>query len=332
MLRVRPRFFAATSVMLWSAIMAIPAVAHAATMEGPVEPGAKSPPGAAPSAAAEAAPSTASPMVPAPAEPPAPVAAEPPALESAAPASPNGAEVANGPIAADMLDAEPTKAAAPTAPTVASMPSPAASEDEDLTPNEAITRTYAPKFRPKTNPGRLNVAARLMFANAGANGAGGGRLGGLSVDVGQSWNRFGYAVTATAFGGRYALAETGTAEINALLGAGPTIGLGRMALLGRGFLDLRLGYDVFYGVVNQRDTSTVVRPQNSSDVSLSPTRNLLPHGPRVRLDLGFVGLNDSRRYFHGIGVSMGYQALVGSFRGAMPVTHMLTLGLSYWLG
>jgi hypothetical protein len=315
-------------VMLCSVVATIPAQAMArAGMRGPeagVDAAGPSIPEPAPAPAvepaSEPAPST-DPVAPAPAD--APVAAP---VETPAEATPPTAT----PIRADMLDAPPATPTPAATPSVVSAPSPAA--DEELTPNEAITKAYAPKFRPNANPGKLNVAGHLMFANAGAKNAGGGRFGGLAVDVGQSWNRFGYAITATAYGGRFSLQETGTREINALLGVGPTVGLGRMALLGRGFLDLRVGYDFYYGVVNERDGGTVVRPQSNDAVAISPAKNLLPHGPRVRLDLGLVALDDSRRYFHGIGVSMGYQALVDSFRGDMPVIHMLTLGLSYWMG
>ena len=309
-------------VMLCSVVATIPAQAKAhAGMAGP-EAGAAAP-----------GPSIPEPVAAEPAEPIAPTEA-PIETPTAPPVEPPAdATPPTAPIRADMLDAPAaaTPASTPaTTPSVVSAPSPAA--DEELTPNEAITKAYSPKFRPNANPGKLNVAGRLMFANAGAKDAGGGRFGGIAVDVGQSWNRFGYAITATAYGGRFALQETGTREINALLGVGPTVGLGRMALLGRGFLDLRVGYDFYYGVVNERDGDTVVRPQSNDAVAISPAKNLLPHGPRVRLDLGLVALDDSRRYFHGLGVSMGYQALVDSFRGDMPVTHMLTLGLSYWMG
>lgn len=307
--------------MVWSVLAIIPAQALA---NGPE---------AAPDAAAPTAPEVAAPEPAASPEVPAPTATTPtPAEIPAAPAEPSEPAAPATPIAADMLDAQPeTPPPATTrAPTTVSTPSPAA--DEELTPNEAITRAYAPKFRPKHNPTKLNVAARLMFVNAGAEGAGGGRFGGASIDVGPSWNRFGAALTATALGGRFSVAETGPTEINALLGLGPTVGLGRMALLGRGFLDLRLGYDFFYGVVNQRGGGTVVRPQSDADVTISQTKNLAPHGPRVRLDLGLIALDDNRRYFHGLGVSMGYQALVATFAGELPVTHMLTLGLAYWMG
>jgi hypothetical protein len=320
-----------TTVIFSSVVALIPAVVLAAGPEGA--------PDAAPVPKASDAAPAPTPDAPVAAEPSSPADIPTPPAEAAEPTPPADAPIADTPISdtpisADMLETEPAapEPAAARAPTVVSTPSPAASPDEELTPNEAITRAYAPKFRPKDNPGRLNIAARLLFANAGAANSGGGRFGGAAVDVGQSWNRFGYALTATAYGGRFSVAETGPTEVNALLGVGPTVGLGRMALLGRGFLDLRAGYDFYYGVVNERGGGTVVRPQSEADVGFARARNLAPHGPRVRLDLGLVALDDSRRYFHGLGVSMGYQALVGSFVGDMPVTHMLTLGLSYWMG
>lgn len=321
---------AVTMVMSCLAFVGIPSEAHADAAPEAVAPSRSAPP----------------PLeVPAPEDTPTPTAVPAPAdgevaptTDATSPASPPAVEPIE-PIApaisADLLDAAPPTT--PTTPTpaadapVVEAVDPVEAEDE-RTPNEAITEAYAPKFRPKANPGKLNVTARLLFANAGAKGSGGGRFAGASADVGQSWNGFGYALTASAYGGRFALSESGTAEVNALLGGGPTVGLGRRALLGRGYLDLRAGYDVFYGVVNQRDESTTVRPQSDDSVVLNPTKYLVPHGPRVRLDLGLVALDDSRRFWHGFGVSMGYQALVGSAHGEMPVTHILSLGLSYWMG
>ncbi|MFO0634969.1 MAG: hypothetical protein U0168_19165 [Nannocystaceae bacterium] len=78
---------------------------------------------------------------------------------------------------------------------------PAPDEDELLTPNEAIAKHYGPKFRPTHNPSRFNLVARLLFANAGGESSPGGRFGGATVDLGQSWNRFGYAATISAWGG-----------------------------------------------------------------------------------------------------------------------------------
>ena len=36
--------------------------------------------------------------------------------------------------------------------------------------------------------------------------------------------------------------------------------------------------------------------------------------------------------FHGFGLSLGYQALIGDLRGQWPVTNMLQFGLVYWGG
>jgi hypothetical protein len=123
------------------------------------------------------------------------------------------------------------------------------------------------------------------------------------------------------------------AEMNVLVGGGPTLNLGRLALLGRGYLDFRVGYDFFYGAVNQRrDNPTIVAPQGDPNLRLEQAENLAPHGPRLQLNMGRLSVSNYRRYIHGFGVSMGYQGLVGSFRGDLPFTHMLTLGLSYWMG
>ena len=198
----------------------------------------------------------------------------------------------------------------------------------------ALARAYEQRFRPAHNPVRFNLGVRALFANAGGNKRTGGRLGGAQVDIGQTWNRAGYAVTASAWGGRVFLPRETGAEMNALFGLGPTVALGRLALLGRGFLDLRLGYDFLYGVVNERRANaTVVAPQSDPDaVRLIQTDNLMPHGPRLALQMGLLSGDSSRRFFHGFGVSMGYQALVHSFRGELPFTHMLTIGIAYWMG
>lgn len=203
--------------------------------------------------------------------------------------------------------------------------------EDDGSRSAAIARAYDQRYRPADNPGNLNVVARAQFATAGGNGRVGGRMGGAQVDVGQSWNRVGYAITGSAFGGRVVLDDR-IAEMNAMFGLGPTVNLGRAALVGKGFLDLRVGYDFYYSVVNQREQNTVVASEDgNSDVSLGQARNLLPHGPRVQLHIGLLTRNTQKR-IHGLGVTLGYQALVGSFKDELPFTHMLSIGLSYWLG
>ncbi len=210
------------------------------------------------------------------------------------------------------------------------------SRNAGMSPEErsaALDAAYAARYRPPDNPVRLNIAGRVMFANASGKDGVNGRVGGASVDVGPAWNRFAVAGTFTGWGGRIQLPEDSGAEMNAMLGGGLSLGLGRLALLSHGFLDLRLGYDVYYGVVNQRsDSPGILAPQDDgTQVVAALTENLLPHGPRIRMDLGLVGAGN-RRFFHGFGLSMGYQALVGSFSGNLPPTSMLTLGFSYWMG
>lgn len=230
-----------------------------------------------------------------------------------------------------LLEAEPRERT--TAPT---RPPPPALRPQTVDPDEeaaSIRRGYDATYRPSSNPGRLNLGVRTLFANAGGGDRVGGRMGGVQVDLGQAFNRIGYAITAQAWGGRVFLSRETDAEMNALFGVGPTLNLGRLALQGNGFIDLRVGYDFFYGVVNQRrDSPAIVSPMGDSDVALVQAENLVPHGPRAQLNMGLL-LNQSRqRFFHGIGVSAGYQGLVSSFRGDLPYTHMLTLGLSYWMG
>lgn len=256
---------------------------------------------------------------------------EPPAA-----ATPPEAAVAEPPaepaIDPSLLDAEPSDPLAPVA-TAPASPSAAATGRSPEERDAAIEQAFANLYRPADNPLRLNVAARVMFANISGQQRINGRMGGAAVDIGPSWNRVGVAATLTGWGGRVQLpADTG-AEMNAMLGGGVSVGLGRLALQSRGFIDLRLGYDVFYGVVNQRSGAPpILQPQSEGqDIVATPAENLLPHGPRVRMDLGLLGAGN-RRFFHGLGFSLGYQALVGSFKGDLPMANMLTLGLSYWMG
>lgn len=268
----------------------------------------------------------ANPEAPAPAE-------EAPAPAEATVADPPGpAPAEEAAIDPSLLDAEASDPLAPvaTAP-VRSTPSSA----EGRSPEErdaAIEAAYANLYRPADNPLRLNVTGRMMFANVSGKERVNGRFGGAAVDIGPSWNRVGVAATLTGWGGRLQLPEDTGAEMNAMLGGGLTVGLGRLALQSRGFIDLRLGYDVFYGVVNQRsEAPPVVAPQSDPATIVATAENLLPHGPRVRMDLGLLGAGN-RRFFHGLGFSIGYQALVGSFTGELPMANMLTLGFSYWMG
>ena len=88
----------------------------------------------------------------------------------------------------------------------------------------------------------------------------------------------------------------------------------------------RVGYDILYAPTRQLDR--VGQPDPNADVQAR-----VPHGPRLNLNMGLMLYQaGSRRYFQGFGVTVGYQALVGSLGGEMPFMHMLTFGVNYWLG
>ena len=247
--------------------------------------------------------------------------------ESAAEAeSPDAGHEKSDAIDPDLLAASPSAPASPP-------PTATRKTVEDPGAYEAaVLDAFNDEYRPAHNPGRLHVAARVLFANAGGDHDVGGRMGGAQVDVGQAWNRFGYALTASAWGGSVLLDDR-VGQMNGLFGLGPSITFGRTALQQRGMIDLRLGYDFMYGVVNQRaDTRAVLAPQNdNASVVLEQTENLLPHGPRAVLQLGLLS-PVRRNYHHGFGVVFGYQGLIGSLRGDLPFTHMLVTGLQWWMG
>lgn len=227
--------------------------------------------------------------------------------------------------ASDPEALEPDLLAAP--PAAARPPAPTRVSDS----REANVRAM---YRPPSNPARLNLGARASFANVGGRDEVGGRLGGVSVDVGQAWNNFGYAVTLSAWGGRVDLQPETESAIHGLFGLGPSISLGRRALVSRGYLDLQVGYDVYYGLVNRQSSGTVVAPGSGGDerIDVAVPDNVVPHGPRINLDIGLLTRRQRGGYVHGFGASVGYQPLVHSFNAELPVVHMLTIGLSYWMG
>jgi hypothetical protein len=348
-----PRFVVSSRISAFALFVTVPVFslafsqAAAAAELAAIQPGAVTsvpePEGGAGTISGKAGPE-AGPAVPEPAptepepptEPTEPTVAEPGAVPSepgTEPAAPPSEVTPTPPVAEpkvdpSLLDAPEPEAAAPVATRTAR---PAGSSPEEQT--AAIEDAYAARYRPKDNPIRLNIAGRLMFANISGQDRVNGRMGGASIDVGPSWNRVGISGTFTGWAGRVLLPPATGAELNAMVGGGLTLSLGRLALLSHGFLDLRLGYDIYYGAVNQRSDAPAILAAQSADprVVAQLTQNLVPHGPRARLDLGLMG-SDNRRFFHGFGLSMGYQALLGSFRGDLPMTSMLTIGLSYWMG
>jgi len=186
------------------------------------------------------------------------------------------------------------------------------------------------EYRPPSNPARFSILVHGLYAAAASTDAeSSGRLGGGSIEPGVSWNHVGPAVTASAIGGRLLLPTEQGTEIRALLGGGPTLSLGRLALIRRGFLDLRVGYDFYHATVRAREGLV---GQDGDEPSVDDS-DLAPHGPRIRLAMGLLASPQMpRQFWHGFGFSIGYQGLVGSLRGELPVVHMLTIGVVYFAG
>lgn len=198
-------------------------------------------------------------------------------------------------------------------PTFSPRATPSPPSPRELSPEQmqaAMRAAYAQRYRPPSNPVRLNVTARGVFTALSGRDGVNGRLGGVGVDLGLARNHFGAALTLRGLAGRVQL-DPQTA-LTAMVGGGPTLGVGRLALLGRGYVDTRVGYDLFYA------------PSPGGTARA-------PHGPRLRLDLGLL-LEGERRRTHGVGFSVGYQRLVGSAHGPMPPANVMSIGVAYWLG
>jgi hypothetical protein len=207
--------------------------------------------------------------------------------------------------------------AAPPAPRVR-----ASNDGTRVDRNERLRNYYARIYRPAHNPSRIYFGARAAFALAGTNEGGGGRMGFVNAELGQTWNRVGYGLGVTALAGGLTYGDAGVAKFApALVGGGPSLGLGRLGLFGRGYLDLRVGYNFFYA------------PVASTRPELSDPPDAAPHGPKVHVDVGLL-LHDSesRRFRHGLGASIGWQLLVHSFAGDYPRVNSFMFGAGYFFG
>lgn len=188
---------------------------------------------------------------------------------------------------------------------------------------ERMRGYYANLYRPANNPARVYFAARGAYALTGSgDSVGGGRMGSANVEAGQTWNHVGYALGATLMAGGLSFGENGVEKSAGLLiGAGPSLGLGRLALLGRGYVDFRVGYNFFYA------------PVQTTRAGLSDPVDAAPHGPKAQLDIGLL-LHDaqSRRFRHGFGATLGWQMLVHSFAGEFPLLNSFNVGIGYFFG
>ena len=189
--------------------------------------------------------------------------------------------------------------------------------------SERMRNYYARTYRPAHNPSRLWFAARGAYALSGTSeGVGGGRMAFVNAEIGQTWNFIGYGIGAAVYAGGLTFGEDGVEKYGGVLvGGGPSLGLGRVGLFGRGYLDFRVGYNFFYA------------PVLATHEGLADPPDAAPHGPKIQLDAGLL-LHDSerRRFRHGIGFSMGWQLLVHSFAGPFPTVNTFNVGLGYFFG
>jgi hypothetical protein len=190
-------------------------------------------------------------------------------------------------------------------------------------PSERQRNYYARTYRPAHNPSRLWFAARAAYALSGTtDNVGGGRMAFVNAELGQTWNFIGYGVGAAVYAGELTFGEDGVEKYGGLLvGGGPSLGLGRLGLFGRGYLDFRVGYNFFYA------------PVLTTREGLADPPDAAPHGPKVQLDVGLLMLgSESRRFRHGLGANIGWQLLVHSFAGPYPTVNTFNVGLSYFFG
>jgi hypothetical protein len=147
-------------------------------------------------------------------------------------------------------------------------------------------------------------------------------MGFVNAEIGQTWNFIGYAIGPTVYAGSLTFGEDGVEKFGGVLvGGGPSLGLGRLSLLGRGYFDARIGYNFFYA------------PVSAARVGVADPPDAAPHGPKIQIDAGLL-LHDSerRRFRHGIGASVGWMILVHSFAGDYPLVNTFNVGVSYFFG
>ena len=275
---------------------------------------------AAPSGEAATPASSAGPDQPATASPKQPPGADP---GTAAPKLDGPSDPTAAPVAApegDLSNLLTSDEAAPERRPVVSVGS---GDPRRVDRDERLRNYYRSIYRPQSNPGRLYFAARGAYAMSGTTeNSGGGRMGFVNAEIGQTWNYVGYGVSAALYGGNMSFGENGTEKrSNVLVGGGPTLSLGRLGLLGKGYIDLRAGYSFFFAPV-AANTAGVPDPSDAA-----------PHGPRVQVDIGLLVHGTERRKLrHGLGASLGWQMLAHSLVGEFPLTNTFMVGVGYFFG
>jgi len=268
----------------------------------------------APAERAAAPPVPAAP--PAPANPSAPITIQPPLDPASDAPTPNS-------LPADLLRGGDSEPATPrrAAPRLGAVPM--TTEESGEASAERARRYFRDLYRPADNRLSIGATARGVFTLLeGDDTKTSGRVGGVVSDLWLRWNYVGVGLSAFVLGGRLSVGDDPATTVGLVTGGGPSVGTGRLALIGRGFLDLNLGYDFAFMPGRRIATPGVA----ASDVSLAP------HGPRVRLDFGLLGGSKRKeRRFHGFGASLGFQYFVGDLSGnGFPTAATMSLGFCYY--
>ena len=189
---------------------------------------------------------------------------------------------------------------------------------------EALRRYYRALYRPASNP------ARPYFGVHGGGGLLGsskselnGRFGFFDAEAGVSWNRFGLAAGGGIAGGDILLDGDGDAIAPFGVTGQLNLGLGRLAYLTRGVLDLRVGYRLNWFKVRANEDA-------APDLQVG---SMVLHGPDLRVDMGFmVSRVREPRFFHRVGVSIGGHLVVHTIGVSQPVFFSPRFGLFYAFG
>lgn len=213
-------------------------------------------------------------------------------------------------------------------------PTKAKSGDAGIDRDELLRRYYRQVYRPKHDPLRFATRVRVEFGGVGRTPqTQGGRVLGISADAGLQWNFVGAHLEAVAlFGdlwvvaaptskttGQLAQSDHPNLRSRSLLGGGPRIGIGRLGHTSKGYLDPRIGYSVLH-----------TRTAEAIEKSKPASRDVLIHGPDIRIDMGFFfhdTIDKARR--HALGMSIGWHYLIGTKANPVPNAHLVTLGLTY---
>ena len=208
-------------------------------------------------------------------------------------------------------------------------PSPAVRKTVDK--DEQRRRYYQKLYRPISNPARfqMNIRAAGAFIGVANSEGAGGRAALVEIEPGVTWNSFGLGLRLGSYLGNISFGPFNQIGMPVLLGGGPSLSLGRLTLVENATLDIRLGYSVYYAFTSENSlTEEAMAAIGDSEVP----GYLLPNGPTLRVEPGFIFPAEGRRFRQAVSASITWQMFVGSFANEMPVMNVFALGLNYFFG